>query len=1761
MMLPKDLLSENYRKPQVILCQTNKEKICPLDATDLQATLKFNGYSEISFNVASVYHDLISGENKRTPYYDYVEGLRLVYLEGFGYFQLQDPELYGDGIQEYKQINGYSLEYSLSQRYLETFIINMGDVGDTIGSIDGVVLYNPSDVEHSLLHLVLQKAYGWTIGHVDAELQSQSRSFEVDRESIYDFLMNDLCDTFKCYIEFDTIKNTVNVYSENEIERFVGDGEQSTFQLTIDLSDTTSVTINGHIITQYTYNKDTKEITFSVAPAQGDIIEITDEYKKKYDTDVIIAFENLSNEMRVNYSSDDIKTVLTVKGADDLDIRDVNFGLPSIMNLDYYCTPEWMGDKLYNEYLLYSDKQDKYMSGFYSKDFNSATEELFNVSTNTETFVAGNIQEFTAKEIVNIFNADGEIQSFDINKVTARFDVNSVTENHMITGSIETFTEPEMRTETVQCSDPTEETIAVQETTAEFTAEDSQSEFQLLDDFNFNINSIVKVNGIKTVDYHYNDTDNTIVFNASLSKDDIVQVISCENKFNITSTISALSKVTLNDNELGTSEYNVVNSVLTINAELNVDDTIQIFTYKNVFRLPSALTSNSVIYINDEVCRDYSYDNRNNRITINRRLTSEDVIKICTADKIITNFVLTNAGNKISSVKVDGKEIMEYSVQYSDGSNIVTITNSALLTYGSKIEIESIDNSFLMKNVNDKIIAVKINDVTTGDYQVDDNQITITDKNLRKSDMVTIESINMHFDLSQHKDKEIVAVSINGGIISTDNYSFNKETGILTIIKYNLKNKDYILVNLVANQFTVPKTKDKLLSVKIDTFKIESTQYQFNNATGVLTIADIDTLFNGGQLTVAFVDEYFVLNVPYGRIIAISIDGQKIQDNEFRYTNNKLYIMSSLLEANSYINVILVDTHFKPTQLEGKIEKVSIDDVVTSNYEYDANQNLLLINDEHLEINSIVRLETVNNQFYLSEIKNAPLVSVTVDGIKISNYALVSDVLFVYDTLSANSIIVVEFIDNHFTTENDIGDRHIIEKKSNDDMQFETLSEGNNGYTYDSATKILTIHVPLQNGDQIKVRTIDTTNALLVVESNPNDGEIALNEVIPTLKSYTPKVGDYVVKINGYTEILKELYELIDKRLTEENSVPDEYKITEIKLNPDNFDQADLFLPEPSIENLGEVYKIINQDKVEEDGQITYNDIACKYYVCEIKMMTITDDSGQTKNQYTYLWNERNIVFGGDGINSLKEKIDIYSSINDVQVAAEWDQKPQDSDEYKSYIDNLNKLQQAKDELEKKQKGVEDINEQIQLAREQIQSISKDVSIDKNFSPDSLDRLSLFLREDEYTDDCFCVTDIDTDLDIINTKKELLAAGFKKLKTISRPTLSFSASIKNLYAMPEFTPILRQFNLGNFVKVKIRDDYIKKARLLEVQLNFDDLSSLSCTFGDLLSAKDQGDLHADLLAQAVSAGKAVASGSSYWQKGYDVATAIEDKIRQGLIDATTSIKSNSAGQNVSWDNYGIHLRKIVDGILDNHEGWITNNKFLYSDDNFKTTKSVFGNYTIDGETYWGILAGCVSAGLIEGSKIIGGEICIGEREDGTYNFRVAPDGTVTMNKGDAAAKLSYFSFDGDNGLIIGENKDGDYFSRVSAQRIEFCRKARILTVTSEPTHIYSNYDYILYEHQENNITYYDYYKNPDFIYKTEEPIYEARYTNENPIDIEAEIKFGVPITYFANDTTYMKQAEIEGDLKVGTTESTPSITLGSFKLQIESNGSLSIVAT
>ena len=359
MRLPLDLLSNNYIKPKLFLCQTDKQIMCQLETTSMSGSFKFNAYSELSFTIGRTYTNMVTGDTQVNPFYDRVEALRLVYLEGFGYFEIQEPEIVSDGIQEVKNVTAYSLEYRLSQKYLENFKINTGEVDSQevieagASRVIPITLVNQVNKKLSLTDLALEKIYDWSWGHIDDSLRTMSRQFDISRASVYDFIVQDICEKFNCYAVFDTINNKINLYAESLITKHIGDGKSNTFIVSPPYDAVGTVSIDSYKTTKYTYDPVTGYVTFLEPPENGARIEITDGSQEKWSTDVYVSFENLAQEVNISYSAEDIKTVLTVKGADELDIREVNMGLPYIVDLSYYYTIDWMGEDLYNAYTKY----------------------------------------------------------------------------------------------------------------------------------------------------------------------------------------------------------------------------------------------------------------------------------------------------------------------------------------------------------------------------------------------------------------------------------------------------------------------------------------------------------------------------------------------------------------------------------------------------------------------------------------------------------------------------------------------------------------------------------------------------------------------------------------------------------------------------------------------------------------------------------------------------------------------------------------------------------------------------------------------------------------------------------------------------------------------------------------------------------------------------------------------------------------------------------------------------------------------------------------------------------------------------------------------------------------------------------------------------------------------------------------------------------------------------------------------------------------
>ena len=876
MKLPFDLLSQNYIRPKLFLCETDKQRICQLETISLNGSFKFNAYSELTFAIGRTYTNITTGETLINPFYDKIEALRLVYLEGFGYFEIQDPEIVSDGIKEVKNVTAYGLEYRLSQKYLENFNINTGEadsleVVEAAGSrIIPITLVNDVNKNLSLSDLALEKIYDWTWGHIDDSLRTMSRQFEISRASVYDFIVQDLCEKFNCYAIFDTINNKINLYAEALISKHIGDGASNTFIVSPPYDSVGTVSIDSYKTTKYQYNPETGHLIFDEPPANGARIEITDGSQEKWQTDVYVTFDNLAQEVNISYSAEDIKTVLTVKGQDDLDIREVNMGLPYIVDLSYYYTVDWMGKDLYDAYTKY-----------------------------------------------------------------------------------------------------------------------------------------------------------------------------------------------LQTNSISQSQY------------------------------------------------------------------AENAKKMLE----ITGFITY--------------ETQRLSLQYSIADNVTSTTVGTYYVRGG----------------------------TDPDYYYREVKLP-------------------------------------------DEYS-------------------------------------------------------------------------------ASVEHYYMLS------------GSDLDEEKF----SKLY---------------------------AAIQK-----------------------------------------YFVSE-------------------------------------------DNKDVAE--------IEKLK-DSFAF------------------------------VEKYTIKTLSSQLSSATN------------------------------------------LDQKNT--------------------------------------------------------------------AILTFFDE----------MWDQ----LGRNSLESLYLKP--YKKIEATNTEAGWNDTANSN--YWSYYPVTLVIQSLEKEIEDRNVVIAEYQKQYSVLQTENNSIANSTSIYNNFTHEQLIRLSPFLREDEYTDDNFIETDSDTIETLMKTKQELLECGRIELAKLCEPKLSFSMDMANIYALKEFEPIIHQFQLGNLINVAIRNDYVKKARLLAVDINFDDFSDFSCEFGELTSLKTQSSIHADLLANALSAGNSVASGQSYWEKGADLATSTDLKLQNGLLNAIDGIYN--ADKSVLIDNHGILLRQVLDnGEYSPYQIWLTNNTILVSTDSFASADVGVGVFEVDGKELYGVLAKAVLAGYIEGSDIVGGTININD------TFMVDRFGNVTM---------------------------------------------------------------------------------------------------------------------------------------------------------------------
>ena len=286
----------------------------------------------------------------------------------------------------------------------------------------------------------------------------------------------------------------------------------------------------------------------------------------------------------------------------------------------------------------------------------------------------------------------------------------------------------------------------------------------------------------------------------------------------------------------------------------------------------------------------------------------------------------------------------------------------------------------------------------------------------------------------------------------------------------------------------------------------------------------------------------------------------------------------------------------------------------------------------------------------------------------------------------------------------------------------------------------------------------------------------------------------------------------------------------------------------------------------------------------------------------------------------------------------------------------------------------------------------------------------LYRREDKYSNDNYISDGLDN-AELFKRALEFFEVAENEVYKASEQQHSISTKLNNLLAIPRFKPLIRLFDVGNWIRVQV-DDEIYKLRLLEYDIDFSNFDSISVKFSDVTKLKDGFTDIKSILSQASSIATSYSSVQRQASKGNDVKNTVDDWIKDGLNTAYVQIQSND-NEDIQITKNGL-LCRTYDDVTETYSPEqlkLTHNIMAYTDDNWKTVKQAIGkhDYTYYDKdksefvnaTGYGLTASFVTAGVVSGSQIIGGDIYSDNYSitEGTGSYLNLRDGTFSFGGG------------------------------------------------------------------------------------------------------------------------------------------------------------------
>lgn len=357
---------------------------------------------------------------------------------------------------------------------------------------------------------------------------------------------------------------------------------------------------------------------------------------------------------------------------------------------------------------------------------------------------------------------------------------------------------------------------------------------------------------------------------------------------------------------------------------------------------------------------------------------------------------------------------------------------------------------------------------------------------------------------------------------------------------------------------------------------------------------------------------------------------------------------------------------------------------------------------------------------------------------------------------------------------------------------------------------------------------------------------------------------------------------------------------------------------------------------------------------------------------------------------------------------------PINTPEYEMYLQATNNIALYITQIVDKKVEINSKQAEIDSVQDMLESISETIKMENYFTTEQLDELDEFLIEsDTYEDSTFTITDIMTDAEVIDMKIELMNNGNNELKKVSRPQFTDSITINNLFNMIDnadspisYKELIEDMEEGNLITIIFRDDYYVTARLMQMDIDFDNLKDINVVF----STKSRLDTAEDQLSEMIANADKSSRVISLAKIGYDEASKQRNTVREfmnGALDATTNAMHNNDRVETELGKYGIKNKKWLEdeNRYSDYMSWWNQNTLLFSSDGFKTSQAGIGLFTTEGgEKFYGILAPVIVGDLVMTSalKIINEANSVTIDKDGASFI----DCDITINKDENTIYIS-----------------------------------------------------------------------------------------------------------------------------------------------------------